>query len=210
VLILSVLRHSRTPLDQSVYNIPKICLGNPDVIIRPEMSSMGETSLSLVSSILPNNTANTIIGASMLTAATALGIHHISPTRLTRVLVTLMHETDTLYIRAVEAGLVPGDVADALFKLQIKVSELHEESLRNSLSGRKMLAEFLQGRTLVLYGCIRDVQDLKTRIEFKQISKEEQLRTLNSTGSGTAAAWTMSARRRHIHPPGSACHCRCS
>ncbi|KAJ7252693.1 hypothetical protein C8J57DRAFT_1238036 [Mycena rebaudengoi] len=119
-----------------------------------------------------------------------------------------MHETDTLYIRAVKTGLVPGNIdTDALFKLQIKVSELYEESLRNYLSGRKMFAEFLQGRTLVLYGCIRDVQDLKTRIE---ISKEEQLRTLNSTGSGTAAAWIMSARRRYIHPPGSACHCRCS
>ncbi|KAJ7252683.1 hypothetical protein C8J57DRAFT_1661850 [Mycena rebaudengoi] len=170
------------------------------------MSSMGETSLSLVSSILPNNTANAIIGASILTAATALGIHHISPTHLTRVLVTLMHETDTSYIRAVEAGLVFSDVdADALFKLQIKVSQLHEESLRNSLSAPKMLAEFFRGRSLVLYQCIRDVQDLKTRIE---ISKEEQLRTLNHTGAVTAA-WTMSVRRRHVHPPGSRCHCGC-
>ncbi|KAJ7252675.1 hypothetical protein C8J57DRAFT_1661844 [Mycena rebaudengoi] len=171
------------------------------------MSNMGETSLSFVSSILPNNTANTIIGVSILTAATALIIHHISPTRLTRVLVTLMHETDMIYIRAAEAGLVPSDFdTDALFKLQKKVSELYEESLRNSLSARKMLAEILQGRSLVLYHCIRDVQDLKTRIE---ISKEEQLRNLNPTGAGTAA-WTMSARRRQIYPPGSPCHCRCS
>ncbi|KAJ7252659.1 hypothetical protein C8J57DRAFT_1238007 [Mycena rebaudengoi] len=129
------------------------------------MSNMGETFLSFVSSILPNNTANTIIGGSILTAATALIIHNISPTRLTRVLVTLMHETDMIYIRAVEAGLVPSDVdVEALFKLQIKVSELHEESLRNSLSTCKMLGEFLQGRSLTLYGCIRDVQDLKTQI----------------------------------------------
>ncbi|KAJ7199272.1 hypothetical protein C8J57DRAFT_1262027 [Mycena rebaudengoi] len=116
-----------------------------------------------------------------------------------------------MYICAVEAGLIPSDVdAEALFKLQIKVSELHEESLRNSLSTCKMLAEFLQGRSLALYGCIRDVQDLKTQIEAYQISKEEQLRNLNPTGAGTAAAWTMSARRRHIHSPGSPCHCRCS
>ncbi|KAJ7252644.1 hypothetical protein C8J57DRAFT_1351201 [Mycena rebaudengoi] len=167
------------------------------------MSSMGEASLSFVSSSLPNNTANTIIGASILTAATALGIHHISPTRLTRVLVTLMHETDTMYIRAVEAGLVFSDVdGDTLFKLQIKVSELHEESLGNSLSTWKMFAEFFRGRSLALYRCIGDVQDLKTRIE---ISNEKQLRTLNPTGSGTAA-WTMSARRRHVHPSGSRCH----
>ncbi|KAJ7252605.1 hypothetical protein C8J57DRAFT_1474228 [Mycena rebaudengoi] len=133
--------------------------------------------------------------------------HHISPTRLTQLLVALMHETDTIYIRAVEAGLSPSDVdpAEALSKLQIKVSELHEESLRNSLSTWKMLAEFLQGRSLVLYQCIRDVQDLKTRIE---ISKEEQLRNLNPTGDGRAAAWAMSARRRHIHPSGTRCHCR--
>ncbi|KAJ7199270.1 hypothetical protein C8J57DRAFT_1545200 [Mycena rebaudengoi] len=116
------------------------------------MFSMGEASFSFVSSSLPNNTANTIIGASILTAATALGIHHISPTHLTRVLVTLMHETDTIYIRAVEAGLVPSDIdANALFKLQIKFSELHEESLRNSLSTWKMIAEFFQGRSLALY-----------------------------------------------------------
>ncbi|KAJ7252631.1 hypothetical protein C8J57DRAFT_638856 [Mycena rebaudengoi] len=173
---------------------------------RPEMSSMGEASLSFISSSLPNNTANKIIGVSILTAITALGIHHISPTRLTRVLVALMDETDTSYIRAVEAGLVFCDVdADALFKLQIKVSRLHEESLRNSLSTPKMLAEFFRGRSLVLYQCIRDAQDLKTRIE---ISKEEQLRNLNPTGAGTAA-WTMSARRRHVHPPGSRCHCGC-
>ncbi|KAJ7281281.1 hypothetical protein C8J57DRAFT_1463571 [Mycena rebaudengoi] len=171
------------------------------------MSSMGETSLSFLSSILPNNTANTIIGASILTTATALIIHHVSPTRLTRLLVALMHETVAIYIRAIEAGLVPSDTdADTLFKLQIKVSALHEESLRNSLSTRKMLAEFVRGRSLTLYCCIRDVQNLKTRIE---ISKEEQLRNLNPTGAGTAAAWTMSARRRHVHPPGSRCHCRC-
>ncbi|KAJ7281316.1 hypothetical protein C8J57DRAFT_1500019 [Mycena rebaudengoi] len=98
----------------------------------------------------------TIIGASILTAATALTLHHISPMRLTRVLVTLMHETDTIYIRTVETGLVPSDVdAEALFKLQIKFLELHEESLRNSLSTWKMLAEFFCGRSLALYRCIR-------------------------------------------------------
>ncbi|KAJ7252662.1 hypothetical protein C8J57DRAFT_1519973 [Mycena rebaudengoi] len=127
------------------------------------------------------------IGASILTAATALTIHHISPTRLARVLVTLMHETDTIYIRTVEAGIVPSDVdADALFKLQIKI--------------------FLRplARALPMH---QAVQDLKTRIE---ISKQEQLRDFNPTGSETATAWTMSARRRHVHTPGSPCHFRCS
>ncbi|KAJ7281315.1 hypothetical protein C8J57DRAFT_1297327 [Mycena rebaudengoi] len=171
------------------------------------MTSMGKTSLSFLSSILPNNTANTIIGTSILTTATALGIHHISPTRLTRVLVTLMHETDATYIGAMEAGVIlcDGDT-DALSKLQVKASQLREESLRNSLSTWKMLAEFFQGRSLALYQCIGDVQDLKTRIE---ISKEKQLRNLNPTGGAGTAAWTMSARRRYIHPPGSRCNCRC-
>ncbi|KAJ7251262.1 hypothetical protein C8J57DRAFT_1666294 [Mycena rebaudengoi] len=215
---------------------------------------------------------------------------YISPTRLTRVLVALMHETDATYIGAMEARVIPCDVdAEALSKLQIKISELRKQSLGNSLSTRKMLAEFLRGRSLSLYRWIRDVQDLKTQIEVHistrsrelsviistiqkdlegraathpqsygcrdsdkglaaprrepqkfvidaqngrrflrgrslaryccirsvqnlktriEISKEEQLRILNPTGAGTAA-WTMSARRRHIHPPGSRCNCRC-
>ncbi|KAJ7252635.1 hypothetical protein C8J57DRAFT_638876 [Mycena rebaudengoi] len=168
------------------------------------MSNMSEASLSLLSSILPSSTANTIFSALILTTATALIVHHFSPTRLTRILVALMHESVTIYIGAMEAGIIPSDVdADALFKLEIKVSELHEESLRNSLSTWTMLAEFPRGRSLALYWCIRDVQDLKTRIE---ISKEEQLRKLNPTGAGTAV-WTMSTRRRNVHPPGSRCHC---
>ncbi|KAJ7281304.1 hypothetical protein C8J57DRAFT_1297311 [Mycena rebaudengoi] len=171
------------------------------------MSSMSETSLSFLSSILPNSTANTIIGASILATVTSLVIHRISPTRLTRVLVSLMHETDATYIGAMEAGVILCDSdTDALSKLQIKASQLREESLRNSLSIWKMLAEFLCGRSLALYCCIRDVQDLKTRIE---ISKEKQLRNLNPTGGAGTAAWAMSTRRRHIHPPSSHCNCRC-
>ncbi|KAJ7281311.1 hypothetical protein C8J57DRAFT_1297320 [Mycena rebaudengoi] len=171
------------------------------------MSSMSETLLSFLSSILPNSTANTIIGASILATVTALVIHHISPTRLTRVLVSLMHETDATYIGAMEAGVIlcDGDT-DALSNLQIKASRLREESLRNSLSTWKMLAEFCRGRSLALYRCIGDVQDLKTRIE---ISKEKQLRNLNPSGGAGTAAWAMSARRRHVHPPSSRCNCRC-
>ncbi|KAJ7281318.1 hypothetical protein C8J57DRAFT_1297332 [Mycena rebaudengoi] len=171
------------------------------------MSSMSETLLSFFSSILPYSTANTIIGASILATVTALVIYRILPTRLTRVLVSLMHETDATYIGAMEAGVIlcDGDT-DALSKLQIKASQLREESLRNSLSTWRMLAEFFRGRSLALYRCIGDIQDLKTRIE---ISKEKQLRNLNPTGGTGTAAWTMSARRRHIHPPGSHCNCRC-
>ncbi|KAJ7281334.1 hypothetical protein C8J57DRAFT_1219230 [Mycena rebaudengoi] len=150
----------------------------------PEMSSMNEASLSFVSSILPNN--NTIVGASILTIVAALVTHHISPMRLTRLLVTLMHETDAIHIHAVESGLIPCDVdmVDALSKLQIKVSELHEESLRNSLSSLKMLADFFRGRSLVLYRCIRDVQDLKTRIEVYPLNSQ--------------SAWQLTALTMHL------------
>ncbi|KAJ7281331.1 hypothetical protein C8J57DRAFT_1297342 [Mycena rebaudengoi] len=171
------------------------------------MSTMSEPTLSFLLTILPNNIANTIIGSSILATATALGIYHISPTRLTCVLVASMHETDATYIGAMEAGVIlcDGDT-DTLSKLQIKASRLREETLRNSLSTRKMLGEIFQGRSLALYRCIGDIQDLKTRIE---ISKEKQLRNLNPTGGAGTAAWAMSARRRHIHPPGSRCNCRC-
>jgi hypothetical protein len=78
---------------------------------------MGETSLSFLSSILPNSAANTIIGALILTTAAVLIIHRISPARLTHVLVALMHETDATYIGAMVAGVIPGDVdTDTLSK----------------------------------------------------------------------------------------------
>ncbi|KAJ7252637.1 hypothetical protein C8J57DRAFT_1519951 [Mycena rebaudengoi] len=88
--------------------------------------NISQTSLSFLSSILPNSTANTIIGASILTAATALIIHLISPTRMTRVLVALMHENSLIYIRAIEAGLVSSDVdVDALFHVSLACSIRH-------------------------------------------------------------------------------------
>ncbi|KAJ7252692.1 hypothetical protein C8J57DRAFT_1474267 [Mycena rebaudengoi] len=156
------------------------------------MSRIGEPSVSFISSILPNNTANTIISTSILTAAIALGIHHISPTRLTHVLVTLMHETDTIYIRAVEAGLVPGDVdANTLFKLQIKFSELHEESLRNSLSTWKMLAEF-SGAARSSYTSVSGT--------FR-ISRRES-RSLKRNSCATSIQWVPGLQRGPCLPEG--------
>ncbi|KAJ7199271.1 hypothetical protein C8J57DRAFT_1262026 [Mycena rebaudengoi] len=131
------------------------------------MSSMGETSLSFVSSILPSDTANTIIGTLILTMVMALGIHHISPTRLIRVLVTLLHETDTMYIHAVEAGLVPSDVdanaTDEVLRAPRREPQKFAINFENDL-------RIFPGPLARIIQCIRDVQDLKTRIE---ISKEQ-------------------------------------
>jgi hypothetical protein len=69
-----------------------------------------KASLSFLSSIqLPNNTANTVISAFILTIVATLIIHNISPMRLTRTLVALVHETDVTDIDAMEAGVVPCD-----------------------------------------------------------------------------------------------------
>ncbi|KAJ7251266.1 hypothetical protein C8J57DRAFT_1520618 [Mycena rebaudengoi] len=96
------------------------------------MSSMDEASLLFFSSIqLPSSTANTIFGALILTTATALIIHHISPMRLTRLLVALMHETDATYIGAIEAGVIPCDVdTEALSKSRSSTKTASETHYR--------------------------------------------------------------------------------
>jgi hypothetical protein len=71
-----------------------------------------ETSLvfaSLADSVFHNHTVAAWLGASILVLAIACMIHHIWPMHLTRVLVTVMKETEKLYYDAVEAGELPRD-----------------------------------------------------------------------------------------------------
>ncbi|KAJ7252502.1 hypothetical protein C8J57DRAFT_636401 [Mycena rebaudengoi] len=161
-----------------------------------------ETSASLVfaslaDSVFHNHTVAAWLGASILVLAIACMIHHIWPMHLTRVLVTVMKETEKLYYDAVEAGELPRDAGteEELLGLQ-KVSEIREESLRNSLSTWTALVDLFQGRSITLLQCRDKIQRFNTHIE---ILKETQMRThLTSTNRGTAAL-AMSLKRRHNH-----------
>ncbi|KAJ7696489.1 hypothetical protein B0H17DRAFT_1197996 [Mycena rosella] len=154
------------------------------------MASITEASLSLVASASPTSTATKVLfGVLALTAATS-AIHCASPTRLTRVLVFDIANTERTYLQAIEAGMLKSDVhiAENLTRLQITASTIREDTLRNSLSYRAALCAFFKGRSLTVMHCIRDVRALGTRIE---ILKEEQLRVPASENAMQAVS------RRH-------------
>ncbi|KAJ7252576.1 hypothetical protein C8J57DRAFT_1519909 [Mycena rebaudengoi] len=162
-------------------------------------NNIGETSIvfaSLADSVFPSRIVAASVGASLLILAIACMVHRIWPMRLTYILVAFMRETERLYYDVVEAGELPGDVdtEEKLLSLQMKVSEIREESLRNSLSTWTALGDFFRGRSIILLQCTNEVQSFKTHIE---ILKEAHLRrNLSSINRGTAAL-TMSLERRH-------------
>ncbi|KAJ6488096.1 hypothetical protein DFH09DRAFT_1209940 [Mycena vulgaris] len=161
------------------------------------MSGIGEASLPIFASLLPNTSATNIFLASfILTSATAYMIFVASPTRLTRILVTLLDETEKAYLTAIEAGVLCAcDVqAHEISRLRIKVSEIREATLRDSLSSQKALGSFMKGRSFTLFRCVRDTQRFKTGIE---ILIEERLRDLNSPGA-RGRTWGTSLLRRRV------------
>ncbi|KAJ7251325.1 hypothetical protein C8J57DRAFT_1238681 [Mycena rebaudengoi] len=162
-------------------------------------NNIGGTSIvfaSLADSVFPNRMVAGSVGASFLVLAIACIVHRIWTMRLTYVLVAFMRETKRLYYDAVEAGELPGDVdtEEKSLSLQMKVSEIREESLRNSLSTWVALGDFSRGRSIILLQRTNEVQSFKTHIE---ILKEAHLRrNLSSINRGTAAL-AMSLKRRH-------------
>ncbi|KAJ7491956.1 hypothetical protein FB451DRAFT_1216463, partial [Mycena latifolia] len=167
------------------------------------MSSLSETSLSLLAPAPPptSTAANILLGALVLTA-TAYVVRYASPTRLTRVLVAAIAETEKTYLEAIEAGVLPKSDADKAATLArcvhaclIRVSSIREATLRHSLSYRAALGAFLTGHTFTILHCIRDVRRLETRIE---ILKEARLRS-SDPASGSAMRM-VSVRRRHLTP----------
>ncbi|KAJ6619951.1 hypothetical protein B0H10DRAFT_1131394 [Mycena sp. CBHHK59/15] len=171
------------------------------------MSSVSETALPFLRSLLPGITlSNVLVGAAVGLLATAFVIHYASPTRLTGVLVMTLSQAEDLYQEANEAGLLTSAellhgvrIGATLSRLQREVSEIREATLRRSLSKWGTLGEFFRGRTLTLLQCISEVQRFKTHIE---ILKETQLRDINHIGVGTPT-WNLYLRRRRIHSASS-------
>ncbi|KAF8216714.1 hypothetical protein K438DRAFT_1747896 [Mycena galopus ATCC 62051] len=125
---------------------------------------------------LPILTANVVAAASISVMVT-YAIYHTSPMRLT---------SEKAYLGAIEAGVLSGFDAKIelrLLKLQIKVSNIREASLRNSLSSWLSLEEYFRGRSLEILECIGE------------ILKEEQLRELNPLRAGTTTRMVILPRR---------------
>ncbi|KAJ7471641.1 hypothetical protein B0H11DRAFT_2039404 [Mycena galericulata] len=144
------------------------------------MSTVGETSLSLFMSTLPEPT--TAVGKIVLVVCilTLIGcvLRAASPTRLTDDLVSALAATENTYFTAIEAGvLLPGTHTKKLISLQFKVSKIRQDTLSHSQSYRVALQGFFKGRTFTVLRCIREAQQLETEIE---ILREAQLRKLHS------------------------------
>ncbi|KAJ7117803.1 hypothetical protein C8R44DRAFT_879340 [Mycena epipterygia] len=106
--------------------------------------------------------------------ATAI-INRASPMRLTPLLVAAIEDAERTYLDASEAGIISKSDVNAgamLSSLQIKVSTIRKESLRNSLSIPQEVREFCKGRTFTILNCIREVRKFEADIE---ILKEEHL-----------------------------------
>ncbi|KAJ7931664.1 hypothetical protein B0H13DRAFT_2524510 [Mycena leptocephala] len=138
------------------------------------MSSLPELEacLSILPSALPapasTITSTAILVAPLVLAVVAGIVHYVSPPRLTRVLVVDIANVEKIYLEALETGLLSTsdiNTAEMLSLLQLKVSQIREASLRNSLSHSGTLREFFGGCTFTLLRCIREVRVLETHIE---------------------------------------------
>ncbi|KAJ7491955.1 hypothetical protein FB451DRAFT_1165155 [Mycena latifolia] len=147
------------------------------------MTSVPETSLTLITAAPPASTTTKVpISVRVLTVA-ACGMHYASPLRLTHVLVAAIAAAEKTYLEAVESGILKSDVdmAAMLTRLQIKVSTIREGCLRNSLSYRTALSGFFKGDTLTVLQCLREVRVFEAHIE---ILKEGHLRASDVTSEG--------------------------
>ncbi|KAJ7117769.1 hypothetical protein C8R44DRAFT_879307 [Mycena epipterygia] len=132
------------------------------------MSSLSETSLSVLVSNPPTSTTTIVIFTVLVLTMASFIIHFASPMRLTHVLVAAISNVEKSYLEAIEAGALSKTdvhIAEMLSSLQIKVSNIRETTLRDSLSPRRGLREFFKGRTFAVLNCMRELRELEVHIE---------------------------------------------
>ncbi|KAJ7140318.1 hypothetical protein C8R43DRAFT_1238602 [Mycena crocata] len=79
------------------------------------MSPVTETSLSLLASALPVTTTSAkIMDVVLFLVITAFILHYASPAHLTRVLLAAMHDAESAYFDALEAGIITASHAEQL------------------------------------------------------------------------------------------------
>ncbi|KAJ7491964.1 hypothetical protein FB451DRAFT_1551424 [Mycena latifolia] len=161
------------------------------------MAGVPETSLSLITSAPPTSTSTRVLIAMFSFALAACALHHTSPMRLARVLVTAITAAEKTYLEAIEDGVLPKsnvEMATTLTRLQLKVSIIREACLRHSLSHRTAICEFFKGHTIIVLQCIWEVRGFETHIE---ILKEVRLRDCGpDLPASESATRTVSLRQR--------------
>ncbi|KAJ6518979.1 hypothetical protein C8R45DRAFT_918076 [Mycena sanguinolenta] len=166
------------------------------------MSTLPETSLSLLSQSNSTSPPWTFTGILFAISVAAAALNYASPTCLTRVLVSALAEVERAYLVGVENGLAfsaDNDIAERLTVLQLKVSILREISLRRSLSIFSVLYDMFNiYRSISVLRCLREVRQMGTYVD---IFNESQLRDITSAPESRcqcplANRTTISLRRR--------------
>ncbi|KAJ7326329.1 hypothetical protein DFH08DRAFT_337453 [Mycena albidolilacea] len=135
------------------------------------MPIITEQPVSTLTSMLPTKL---LIAFLVVVAGTTMIIYSMLPLRLADILIALITEAEETYIEAHRMGILSAADTEMLAILQLGVSTVTESALRNSLSWRAALRDFLHGRTFTLLWWIREVKQFETHIK---ILKESQLRT---------------------------------
>ncbi|KAF7342003.1 hypothetical protein MVEN_01787400 [Mycena venus] len=150
------------------------------------MPTVPEDSISAATSAFPTKALVVVFAIN----AIALTVHFTSPLRLITVLTACIDEAVDIYIEAHGLGLISTADTKTLHNLQLEVSAIVEQTLRNSFSWSAILRDFFQGRSFTLLRCILDVKRFETHIK---ILKESQLRT-----EGTLHPRAILLRRRGL------------
>ncbi|KAJ6552736.1 hypothetical protein B0H19DRAFT_1295028, partial [Mycena capillaripes] len=164
-----------------------------------EMSNIPGMSLSALECTLPpNNTTNAILATFITPAVATLITHYASPQRLTIVLLNSIADAEETYLEACESGLLSPDThtVETLSSLQLKVSKIHEESLRaynhcaSVHMGGSRLQDSRRGKPFFLYDTMRHVDGNW----FFKIAKEAQLRAEGNSNLLATRAVFLSRR----------------
>ncbi|KAJ6518988.1 hypothetical protein C8R45DRAFT_1204265 [Mycena sanguinolenta] len=125
------------------------------------MSTIPETSLSLLSQSNSPSPPWTFPAFLLAISVAAAALYYVSPTRLTRVLVSALADVERAYLAGVENGLVSStdnNITERLSILQPTVSTLREASLRSSLSTFSILYDMFNiHRSLTVLRCLAEI-----------------------------------------------------
>ncbi|KAJ7846413.1 hypothetical protein B0H14DRAFT_3867819, partial [Mycena olivaceomarginata] len=130
------------------------------------MPIITEQPVSTLTSMLPAK----LLIAFLVIAGITMIIYSMLPLRLTDTLITLIAEAEETYIEAHDMGVLSAADTEMLTALRLEVSAITESTLRNSLSWRAALRDFLHGRTFTLLWWIREVKQFETHQDIEGIS----------------------------------------
>ncbi|KAJ7759056.1 hypothetical protein B0H16DRAFT_1534188 [Mycena metata] len=137
------------------------------------MPALPDGSLPIIASLFSPTTEAKVVLVGIGLPIVGTSLHYASPAHLMRVLSDAMSNLEKAYADMIYVGLPRlltaeevQHLSSSLRILQLKVDKLRTEKLRNSLSWRATVGEFLGGRSVTLFRCIKEVRDLETRIRI--------------------------------------------